>query len=165
MNRIALLSVLVGIAGCASGGAEPAGEEAELRVLIEPAVKGWTIRANRPASLALFEVYPHIGVSLLFPDPSREDGHIDAGETRILINPGGLVRQHRTAYQLRASVSTRVVLAVACECTFNFDAVARPDGLSELFGASPPQNAQVAAIRLIEEILPSPDVTYALARH
>jgi len=165
MNRAALLSVLVGIVGCASGGADPAGEEAELKVLIEPAVVGWTIRVNRPVSLALFEVVPHSGVSLLFPDPSQEDGHIDAGVTRILINQGGLVRQQKAHYQILASSSPRVVLALACECTFDLDAVARPDGLSKLFGSSPPQNPQVAAIRLIEEILPSPDVSYALARH
>lgn len=183
MNRRAAMLTVAAAFGCASSAAAPGDTTAvpaELRVQIEPLTSGWLVHTSRPASVALFEIVPNRGAGLLFPDPARDDGHMDAGSRRIVTEIGSVIRRHRAAYltqrgggglvgsqnlELFESNTPRVVVAVACECSLNLTDVARPNGPSEVLGPFVTIDAQTAATKLVQAVLPSGTVTYTVDRY
>lgn len=185
MSRAFSLFALIGVLGCASSGpayvpAEPAPEGARLTLVIEPDHNGWVVHTNRPVSVALFEVLPNRGVGLLYPDPSREEGELGAGVTRLDTGAGGLILRHRAAYldplgtgglvgnqNLRLSEANApiTVVAFACECSLRLDALAEPGGPRELLSSFSGLNVPTALAELREVILPSPDVNWTSTQY
>ncbi len=177
-----MLAVVMAL-GCASSVPAPADTPTtprDLSIRIEPLTSGWVVHTNRPASVALFEIVPNRGAGLLFPDPAHQDGHLGAGSTRIVTEIGTVIRRHRSAYvpqrgggglvgsqnlDLFEANTPRVVVAVACECSLNLADLALPDGPAKVLGSFAAIDAQSAATRLIQAVLPSGDVTYALDRY
>ena len=171
------------VVGCASSASEsmdsPAAAASELTVSIEPHSNGWFVHTSRAASIAVFEIVPNRGVGLVYPDPSREDGQVSAGSTRIT-ETGAVIRRHRAAYlspvgtgsldaaqisSARNSTGAREVVVIACECSLDLEQLSTTRGPAEVVGSFASVDAPSAGARLIRAVLPPGTATYAVDRY
>ena len=136
---------------------------------------------RRPISLvAFFEIWPNRGVGLLFPDPAREDGRLQAGVTRLATETGPVLLRHRAAYlsprgtgglvgnsnlRLNQENAPITVVAIACECTLTLNKVAQPGGPQDVLGPFAGLNTPTAVAGLVEAIVPSPDENWISTRY
>ena len=183
MARRLVVALLVGAMGCASASQEPNDGPAPpgdgLNVEVEALMSGWVVHTNRPASVALFEIVPNRGAGLLYPDPNKDREGVVDGSLRVT-GTGGVILRHRSAYaakvgggglvgsqnlDLMAANTPTLVFAVACECDLNLAGLERPDGPVDLLGPFASLDAQTAARKLVEAVLPSADVIYTTSRY
>ncbi len=173
---------VVGCAGGSSGAADPsaASPSADFSIQIEPLSSGWVVHTSRPASMAMFEIVPGRGAGLLYPDPGRDDGHLDAGSNRVVTEIGSVIARHRASYlsqrgggglvgssnvDLYEANDPTVVVAIACECELDVSQLAQPDGPSEVLGHFASVNSRTAVDRLVRAVLPSGDVRWVMDRY
>jgi len=185
MNRFLLFAFSCGVIGCASPPPafipeDPAPAAVALAMEIEMIQDDCTVRVNRPAQVALFEIVPGQGAGLLFPDPSREEGKVNAGTTRVFAGERRLILQHRNRYLqpwnagglvgrrstvVDQATGPTVIVAVACECDLKLDALLAPDGPRTVLESFNRLDPLFAAEALTEAVLPSPDVSWVMARY
>ncbi len=162
MQRTLLAAALVAsIPACAvprSAELEPSRVPLQATI-VAPIDRGFLLHVNRPAHVALFEVVPNQGVSLIYPWLIREDQPLESGSVFALeapLNPGRwLYRNVASPYGVVSQ--PRFIFLVASEAPLPIHSLqGSPSSLRKTLGYSmfTSMNPYKVMDRLAEEVVP-----------